>query len=114
MIKKKVGLILSMVVVAVFTILNTPAGLKPAIGAARMAMDMEQEYEGYLITAHSKNEHDDPAKITKECLLMPECAASGYGITVRPAASICFISLTKTAKNWPGRSWLKRLEQVES
>jgi hypothetical protein len=43
----------------------------------------ELELEGYLITAHSANEQGDPSKISKECIRMPECAASGYGISVR-------------------------------
>ncbi len=46
---------------------------------------MPQDYEGYLTTAHSANMHDDPEKITKECILMPECAASGYGVSVKQA-----------------------------
>jgi hypothetical protein len=48
-------------------------------------MVMPQDYEGYLTTSHSVNMHDDPEKITKECILMPECAASGYGISVKQA-----------------------------
>ncbi len=51
--------------------------------AGAEALVMAQEYEGYLTTTHSVNMHDDPEKITKECILMPECAASGYGISVK-------------------------------
>ncbi len=46
---------------------------------------MPQEYEGYLITAHSLNMHVDPGKIARECILLSECAASGYGISVKQA-----------------------------
>lgn len=53
--------------------------------AADNAPVKEQEFEGYLITEHSANEHDDPSMISKECIQMPECASSGYGISVKQA-----------------------------
>jgi hypothetical protein len=51
--------------------------------AADNTLIKEQEFEGYLITEHSTNDHDDSSKISKECIQMPECSSSGYGISVK-------------------------------
>ncbi|HBF38051.1 MAG TPA: hypothetical protein DDW50_12090 [Firmicutes bacterium] len=66
---------------SIFTVFGAWIGKQPVLTTEAMAMD--QEYEGYLITAHSSGMHENPGKITKECILMPECAASGYGISVK-------------------------------
>jgi hypothetical protein len=83
MIQKKVGFIFMTVLLIAWAAFSISGGWNPTITAATMEMD--QEYEGFLITAHSSNEHDNPSKITKENILMPECAASGYGISVKQA-----------------------------
>jgi hypothetical protein len=81
MVNKKISFILMAVLLITVNAFSISGAWNPRIAAA--AMEMEQEYEGFLVTAHSSNEHDDPSKITKEIILMPECAASGYGVSVK-------------------------------
>jgi uncharacterized protein YxeA len=81
MINKKIGFTFMAVMMVAVVILTLTGGWRPARASAEMVMD--QEYEGFLIKAHSSNEQDDPSKITKENIQMPECATSGYGISVK-------------------------------
>ena len=83
MVQKRKKFYLVMALLFALTIFGAWSGFQSAVRAE--AMVMPQDYEGYLTTAHSINMHDDPEKITKECILMPECAASGYGISVKQA-----------------------------
>ena len=80
---KKAGLIFRLTILVTFAVISFSSEWPGSAVAAEEKMVMEQEFEGYLVTAHSSTENEDPAKISKECILMPECAASGYGISVK-------------------------------